>query len=116
MTDRIKVEPCLYPNSGFPPPQAPSSERKVYSAISGALPPGWFAWHSLKLRNAAGQFAEGEFVIAEPSLGILMKAVGRKLVTRTNFKRIWSQPPISAALRIQGFPRPKRADLHGSAF
>ena len=71
MTDRIKIEHGLYP-SGGPPPQAPDSERKVYSAIAGALPPGWFAWHSLKLRNAAGQFAEGDFVIANPGLGILI--------------------------------------------
>ena len=51
------------------------SERKVYDAIASALPSDWAAWHSLKIRTKPGQFAEGDFVIADPARGVLVLEV-----------------------------------------
>ena len=51
------------------------SERKVHDALVVALPAGWAAWHSLKIRTRTGQFAEGDFVIADPARGVLVLEV-----------------------------------------
>lgn len=57
--------PGLYPRGGMPP-VAPESEKKVYAAIADALPPGWYAWHSIKIRSEDGQHTEADFIIAAP--------------------------------------------------
>ena len=57
--------PGLYPKGGMPAP-APESEKKVYKALTDALPTGWSAWHSVKLRGREGEDAEADFVIARP--------------------------------------------------
>jgi hypothetical protein len=76
MQTRAKIfpEPGLYPRTGLPL-QTPDSERKVYAALAGALPSGWHAWHSLKLRTKEGKVVEGDFVIAAPDFGILILEV-----------------------------------------
>ena len=48
------------------PADAPQSEKKVYKAIEEALPDGWYAWHSIKLRAQEGEDAEADFIIASP--------------------------------------------------
>lgn len=55
--------PGLYPREGMPP-HSPESEKKVYGAIADALPAGWYAWHSIKLRSQEGEDAEADFVIS----------------------------------------------------
>ena len=52
-----------------------ASERKVYDALSSALSSNWSAWHSLKIRTRPGQFAEGDFVVADPERGVLVLEV-----------------------------------------
>ncbi len=53
----------------------PESEDKVYNALSDALPQGWYAWHSIKLRTVENEFAECDFVITDPNQGILILEV-----------------------------------------
>jgi len=48
------ASPGLDPRGGMPA-NAPESEKKVYKAIADALPPGWYAWHSVKIRSEDGQ-------------------------------------------------------------
>jgi len=93
MTDKPLFPSGFYPRSGLPP-QAPDSERKVYTAIAAALPPGWFAWHSIKLRNAAGEFAEGDFVIANPCLGILILEVKGGLIVKKEGQWVQNGKPM----------------------
>ena len=76
------------PPTGLPP-RSPDSERKVYDAIAPALPRGWSAWRSLKLRNAAGEFSEADFVIADPVRGILILEVKGGIVRKEN--GVWFQ-------------------------
>jgi hypothetical protein len=57
--------PGLYPREGMPA-YAPESEKKVYKALADALPAGWYAWHSVKLRSQDGVDAEADFIIATP--------------------------------------------------
>jgi hypothetical protein len=104
MNVQPQPSPGLYPRSVLPPHVQPS-ERKVYEALASALPAGWFAWHSLKLRNAAGEFAEGDFIIADPSLGILILEVKEGIVRKEN--GVWFQnekpmkmPPLDQAHRF----------------
>ena len=53
-------------------PAVPSSEIRLYNRLCESLPPGWYAWHSLKLCGDGQDFAEADFVIAVPDLGILI--------------------------------------------
>lgn len=71
---RGKCLPGLYPNNGMPP-SSPHSENKVYTALSDALPPNWYAWHSIKIRNKNGILVEGDYIIADPNNGILILEV-----------------------------------------
>jgi len=57
-----KVEPCT---------DCPESELAVYRRIKEALPAGWTAWHSLKIRTKGAEFSESDFVVANPDRGIL---------------------------------------------
>jgi hypothetical protein len=94
----------FYPQGGLPL-SSPESERKVYDALVGALPPGWTGWHSLRLRNAAGEFAEADFVIADPARGILVLEVKGGIVRKQD--GVWFQnerpmkmPPFDQAHRF----------------
>jgi hypothetical protein len=71
LNERSPVVPGIYPCSTLPP-HVPPSERKVHEAIAPALPTGWSAWHSLKIRTKPGDFSEADFVIANPTRGILI--------------------------------------------
>ena len=53
------------------------AEQKVYEALKTALPGGWYAWHSLRLRTRGrGEFSEADFIIADPNRpGILILEV-----------------------------------------
>jgi hypothetical protein len=97
----------LFPFHGLPQ-IAPDSERKVYAAIASALPPGWTAWHSLKLRNLAGEFAEGDFIIADPERGILILEVKGGIVVKQSGQwlqngRPMKMGPLEQAHRVRKF-------------
>ncbi len=51
------------------------AERAVWKALRDRLPPGWYAWHSLRLRDRRASFGEGDFVLAHPERGILLLEV-----------------------------------------
>jgi hypothetical protein len=57
--------PGLYPREGMPA-NSPPSEKKVYDALADALPAGWYAWHSVKIRTEDGDDTEADFIIASP--------------------------------------------------
>jgi hypothetical protein len=47
----------------------------VWRALRAGLPPGWHAWHSLRIRDRNGYLGEGDFVLAHPSRGLLVVEV-----------------------------------------
>ncbi|MDF1565988.1 MAG: AAA family ATPase [Deltaproteobacteria bacterium] len=72
------LHPGLSPRSG-----APESERGVWTALSKHLPAGWWAWHSLRIRDHKNLLGEGDFVIADPRRGLLaLEVKGGQLVLR----------------------------------
>lgn len=58
-----------------PRPTRSVAEREVYEALRRALPDGWVAWHSLRLRVGRQWEGEGDFVIAIPNRGLLVLEV-----------------------------------------
>ncbi len=66
--------PGLYPINDITY-SCPESEDKVYNTLIDALPTGWYAWHSLKLRTMENEDAECDFVITDPNQGILILEV-----------------------------------------
>ena len=71
----------LFPKAE-PSPDWPESEREVYQRLKESLPPGWVAWHSVKVRAKGAEFAENDFVIADPARGILALEVKGGLINK----------------------------------
>ena len=66
----MKPEPGLYPREK-PRPTESQAEILVYESLKAHLPAGWYAWHSLRVRENDGIFGEGDFVVADPDRGLL---------------------------------------------
>jgi hypothetical protein len=101
----------LCPRGALPPYVQPS-ERKVYEALALALPAGWSAWHSLKIHIRPGDFSEADFVIANPSRGILILEVKGGIVRKQD--GVWFQnerpmgmSPLDQAHRFKRILREK---------
>jgi hypothetical protein len=99
-------DPGLYPRSA-PRPTGSQAEREVYEALRGALPPGWYALHSLRVRTHDGWMGEGDFVLAEPHRGLLVLEVkGGRIEQRDGHwlqnGRPMEAAPIEQALRFRG--------------
>ena len=69
-----KCLPGLYPRDEIKE-KFPASEKKVHKALKEGIPMGWYAWHSMNLRDADNKFTEADFVIADPARGILILEV-----------------------------------------
>ena len=77
----------IFPNAE---PCCPDAEREIYRRIEGSLPSDWVVWHSLKIRTKWGaEFAENDFVIADPGRGILAVEVKGGLVSKDG--GVWLQ-------------------------
>jgi hypothetical protein len=77
----------------------------VNAAIASALPADWPAWHSLKIHIKAGDFAEADYVIADPARGMLVLEVKGGTVRKRD--GVWLQnerpmkmPPLDQAHRF----------------
>ena len=104
MTTPDLFSPGLHPGSSLPP-YVQASERKFHEALATAIHAGWSAWHSLKIRKKSGQFSEADFVIADPSRGILVLEVKGGIVRKQD--GVWFQnerpmkmPPLDQAHRF----------------
>ncbi|BDG10214.1 nuclease-related domain-containing DEAD/DEAH box helicase [Anaeromyxobacter paludicola] len=86
----------LYPAEGLRPTLS-QAEHAVHRALRKGLPPGWTAWHSLRIRTRDGVLGEGDFVLAHPERGLLVLEVkGGRVEQRDG---IWLQngAPMSPA-------------------
>ena len=78
----------IYPRGG-PSLDWPESEQDVYRRLKEALPGGWIAWHSMKIRTHGAEFAESDFVIADPARGALALEVKGGLIDKE--EGVWRQ-------------------------
>lgn len=98
-----KCKPGLYPVQGILY-DCPESEKKVYNALTEALPSNWYAWHSMKLRTLRNEFSESDFVIADPSRGILILEVKGGSISKEDGywyqnRKVLRTPPMDQAKR-----------------
>jgi hypothetical protein len=70
----IHVPGHVHP-SDAPRPARSEAERDVWAALKRALPIGWTAWHSLRIRDGKNYLGEGDFVLAHPARGLLVLEV-----------------------------------------
>lgn len=63
--------PGVFP-PGAPAPTSSRAEQAFHRALTASLPPGWFAWHSRRIRTAENYEGEGDFVLAIPGRGVLV--------------------------------------------
>ena len=73
------------------------SERRIYEALSSDLPAGWVAWHSLKIRVKGAEFSEADFVIADPSRGVLVIEVKGGDVCKENGVWLQNRQPMKSS-------------------
>lgn len=83
-----RVEPCA---------GCPESELAVYRRLKESLPPGWTAWHSLKVRTKGAQFSESDFVVADPGRGILVLEVKGGLVRKEGGAWLQNGQPMKSS-------------------
>jgi hypothetical protein len=70
----MSFAPGVWPREE-PRPAKSAGERAVWKALRAGLPPGWAAWHSLRIRDKNGYLGEGDFVLAHPARGLLVVEV-----------------------------------------
>lgn len=100
-----RCSPGLFPREGIRY-KVPESERRVFSALNGSLPAGWYAWHSMKLCAEEQDYAEADFVIASPAQGILILEVKGGSIRKENGvwfqnERVMLRSPLDQAHRFR---------------
>ena len=55
-----------------PRPTKSHAEYRVYTALQTGLPPGWIAWHSLRIHDDSGAEGEGDFILIDSDRGMLI--------------------------------------------
>ena len=91
----------LFPRGG-PRPTSSQAERNLYDALKGALPKGWVAWHSLKVRTDQGVEGESDFVIADPDRGFLIVEVKGGQIEVRDGQWLQNGSPLKKSPREQG--------------
>ncbi len=65
----------MFPADGVRPTSS-DAEATVYRQLAdGGLPPGWTAWHGLRVKTANGDEAEADLVLGVPGVGMLVLEV-----------------------------------------
>ena len=108
--------PGVYPREN-PRPTGSRAEVRVYEALRAKLPPGWYAWHSLRVQTRAGWCGEGDFIIAEPRRGLLVLEVkGGTVELRDGHwwqnELLMARGPRKQAFRLRRLLLERLADAH----
>lgn len=85
-----------------PRPCESEAERKVWSALAAGLPPGWSAWHSLRIRDGKNLLGEGDFVLAHPERGLLVLEVKGGRIEQRDGRWFSNGAPLAKAPLDQG--------------
>lgn len=70
----VSLTPGIHPQDAFRPTSS-EAEKAVWRALRAGMPPRWFGWHSLRIRDRYGYEGEGDFVLADPDRGFLVLEV-----------------------------------------
>lgn len=92
--------PGLYPR-GAASPTTSKAEQAFHRALTAGLPPGWFAWHSLRLRTRDNFEGEGDFVLAIPDRGVLVIEVKGGAIEKRAGVWLQNERPMEQAPRAQ---------------
>ncbi|HEX7600426.1 MAG TPA: AAA family ATPase, partial [Polyangiaceae bacterium] len=92
--------PGVFPPGG-PAPTSSRAEQAFHRALTSGLPPGWFAWHSLRVRTAENYEGEGDFVLAIPDRGILIVEVKGGSIEKRNGRWLQNGREMEKAPRLQ---------------
>jgi hypothetical protein len=98
-------------------PASSRGEKAVFDALRTALPPGWSAWHSLRLRDGAAWLGEGDFVLAHPVRGVLVLEVKSGRISQRDgrwytYDEPLKRPPLEQGLDFASLLR-RRLAKHG---
>jgi nuclease-like protein/AAA domain-containing protein len=96
----MSAAPGIWPREE-PRPAKSKGERAVWSALRTGLPPGWHAWHSLRIRDKYGYLGEGDFVLAHPTRGLLALEVKGGLIEQRDGRWFSNGTPLDEAPRDQ---------------
>ena len=66
------------------------------------MPPGWYGWHSLRIRDPHGYEGEGDFVIASPDRGLLVLEVKGGQVEQRDGRWFQNSKPMDEPPKDQG--------------
>src|SRR5512137_2801983 len=66
------------------------------------LPPGWYGWHSLRIRDREGLAGEGDFVLAHPARGFLVLEVKGGRVEQRDGRWLQNGSPMKEPPLQQG--------------
>ena len=96
----------VFPKDG-PRQRQSTAEVRLYDALVAHLPDGWRAWHSLRLRVGSGWEGEGDFVIADPTRGLLVLEVkgGRVELSGGRWLQNGRELPSAPRQQALGFVR-----------
>ena len=97
----MKPEPGLYPREK-PRTTESHAEILVYESLKAHLPAGWYAWHSLRVRENDGIFGEGDFVVADPDRGLLAVEVKGGNIEQRDGRWFQNGRPMRSDPRAQG--------------
>jgi hypothetical protein len=97
----MPTAPGVWPREE-PRPAKSQGERAVWKALAKGLPPGWHAWHSLRIRDRNGFLGEGDFVLAHPTRGLLAVEVKGGQVEQRDGRWFQSGKALDESPRDQG--------------
>lgn len=78
----------------------------MWAALKKGLPPGWTAWHSLRIRDGKNYLGEGDFILAHPDRGLLALEVKGGRIEQRDGRWFSNDVPLKAPLdQALGFVR-----------
>lgn len=95
------ASPRLHPSEA-PRPSRSEAERTVWRALAKGMPPGWTAWHSLRIRDGKNLLGEGDFVLAHPERGLLVLEVKGGRIEQRDGRWFTNGTPLDEAPLDQG--------------
>jgi AAA domain/Nuclease-related domain len=98
----MRPQPGVYPRER-PRSTGSNAEVAVYESLKSRLPPGWYAWHSLRIMAEDGIFGEGDFVIADPKRGLLALEVKGGNITQRDGRWFQNGVPMPQDPRDQAY-------------
>ncbi len=102
--------PGIHPRDTFRPTSS-KAEQAVWGALQKHMPPGWYGWHSLRIRDRFAYEGEGDFILAHPDRGFLVLEVKGGQVEQRDGRWFQNGEPMPKAPLEQGTGFAKKLSL-----